>query len=88
MVVFLAILAFFIQAPAPNKYVGYFAFIAFYFVNTLVWRPLNVATNLVQFAGRPNVIYSDFFGDALIVGVGLVHSLLACFFCVLLAIAT
>ena len=28
-VVFLAILAFFIQALAPNKYVGYFAFIAF-----------------------------------------------------------
>ena len=25
---------------------------------------MNVATNLVQFAGRPNVIYSDFFGDA------------------------
>ncbi len=62
--VLMAILAFFIQALAPNKYVGYFVFIAFYCVNSFLWKPLNVATNLVQFAGRPNVIYSDFFGDA------------------------
>jgi ABC-type transport system involved in multi-copper enzyme maturation permease subunit len=60
----LAILAFFIHALAPNKYVGYFVFIAFYCVNSFLWKPLNVATNLVQFAGRPKVIYSDFFGDA------------------------
>jgi len=62
--VLMAILAFFIQALAPNKYVGYFVFIAFYCVNSFLWKPLNVATNLVQFAGRPKVVYSDFFGDA------------------------
>ena len=61
---FLAILAFLIHALAPNKYVGYFVFITLFVVNTFVWRALNVATYLVQFAGRPNVIYSDFFGDA------------------------
>jgi ABC-2 type transport system permease protein len=62
--VLMAILAFLIQALAPNKYAGYFIFIAFYSVNSLLWKPLNVATNLVQFAARPSVIYSDFFGDA------------------------
>jgi uncharacterized membrane protein len=62
--VFLAILAFFIHVLAPNKYVGYFVFITFYFVNSYLWPALNVATYLVRFAGRPNVIYSDFFGDA------------------------
>jgi ABC-type transport system involved in multi-copper enzyme maturation permease subunit len=62
--VLMAILAFFIHALAPNKYVGYFVFIAFYCVNSFLWKPLNVATNLVQFAARPRVIYSDFFGDA------------------------
>jgi hypothetical protein len=87
-VVFLAILAFFIQALAPNKYVGYFAFIAFYFVNTLVWRPLNVATNLVQFAGRPNVVYSDFFGDAPYRSAWDWFTLYWLLFCALLAIAT
>src|SRR5215475_10971787 len=61
--VFLAILAFLIQALAPNKYVGYFAFITFYCLNAFAWPALNVATYLVQFAGRPKVIYSDFFGD-------------------------
>ena len=79
-VVFVAILAFFIQALAPNKYVGYFAFIAFYFVNTFVWQPLNVATNFVQFAGKAQ---RDLFGFlrrcSLSFGMGLVHSLLALF---------
>jgi ABC-2 type transport system permease protein len=62
--IFLAALAFFIHVLAPNKYVGYFVFIVFYLVNTYLWQALNVATNLVQFAGRPKIIYSDFFGDA------------------------
>src|SRR5262249_5854514 len=60
--VLLAALAFLIQALAPNKYVGYFAFITFYCLNAFAWPALNVATSLVQFAGRPKVIYSDFFG--------------------------
>jgi ABC-2 type transport system permease protein len=61
---FLAILAFLIHALASNKYVGFFVFIVLYCANAFLWRPLNVATNLVQFAGRPNIVYSDFFGDA------------------------
>ena len=61
---FLAILAFFIHALSPNKYVGYFVFIIFYCANAFAWPALNVSTNMVQFARRPDVIYSDFFGDA------------------------
>jgi len=59
-----AVLAFFIHAVAPNKYVGYFAFIAFLILNAFIWRPLNVATYLVRFGMRPSVTNSDFFGDA------------------------
>jgi ABC-2 type transport system permease protein len=62
--VFLAILAFAIQVVTPNKYVGYAAFLAVYGANTFLWPAMNVATNLVQFAARPAVIYSDFYGDA------------------------
>jgi ABC-2 type transport system permease protein len=62
--VFLAVLAFFIHAMSPNKYVGYFSFIAFVVLNAFIWRPLNVATLLVQFGDRPNIVYSDFFGEA------------------------
>ncbi len=61
--VFLAVLAFFIHALAPNKYVGYFAYVAFLAATAFAWRPLNVGTLLVQFPSRPNVTFSDFFGD-------------------------
>jgi ABC-type transport system involved in multi-copper enzyme maturation permease subunit len=86
--VFLATLAFLIQALAPNKYVGYFVFIAVYVVNIFLWQPLNVATYLVQFAERPNVIYSDFFGDAPYRLAWDWFTLYWIFFCALLAIAT
>jgi len=60
----LAVLAFFIHAVAPNKYLGYAIYIAFLTANAFMWGPLNIATNLVQFAGAPNVVHSDMFGDA------------------------
>jgi len=85
---FLAVLAFFIHSLAPNKYVGYFAFISFYFVNIYLWPALNVATNLLQFAGRPKVIYSDFFGDAPYRSAWDWFTLYWLFFCGLLGIAT
>lgn len=61
---FTAVLAFFIHTISPNKYVGYFAYIAFLILNAFVWRPLNIATYLVRFGMRPPVTNSDFFGDA------------------------
>ena len=56
---FAAVLAFFIHAIAPNKYVGYFAFIAFLILKTFIWRPLNVATYLVRFGMRSSVTNCD-----------------------------
>ena len=75
--VLLAILAFLIEALAPNKYGRYFVSITFYFVNGFLWHPLNVATYLVQFAGRPTSSIPISWRCALWFGVGLVHSLLA-----------
>jgi ABC-2 type transport system permease protein len=63
MFLFLGVLAFFMHAIAPNKYLGYAAYIVFLALNFFIW-PLNVATYLVQFGRRPEVTYSDFFGDA------------------------
>ena len=60
----LSVLAFFIHAVSPNKYLGYAIYIAFLTANVFMWGPMNVATNLVQFAGAPNVVHSDMFGDA------------------------
>ncbi len=62
--IFLSVLAYFIHVISPNKYVGYFAFIAFVIANAFAWRPLHVATRLVQFGSQPDTRYSDFFGFA------------------------
>ena len=85
---FLAVLAFFIHALSPNKYLGYLAYIGFLVVNYAIWRPLNVATYLVQFGRAPNVIYSDFFGDAPYRAAWNWFTLYWLLFCILLAIAT
>ena len=85
---FLAVLAFFIHAVAPNKYVGYFANIVFLIANFFIWRPLNVATFLVRFGMRPDVAYSDFFGDAPFRAGWTWFTIYWMLFCALLAIAT
>ncbi|MGA2981444.1 MAG: M1 family aminopeptidase [Terriglobales bacterium] len=85
---FLGVFAFFIHVLSPNKYVGYFAYIAFLIVNLFIWRPLNVSSNLVQFASTPNVTYSDLFGDKPYITAWRWFALYWILFCGLLAIAT
>jgi len=53
------VLAFFIHALTPNKYVGYAAYIAFLVFNFIGWKPLNVETYLVRFGLTPDFTYSD-----------------------------
>ena len=86
--IFLSILAFFIHVLSPNKYVGYFAFIAFVILNLFVWRPLHVATNLVQFGQTPDMVYSDFFGYAPFLKAWSWFTLYWAAFCLLLVVAT
>jgi ABC-type transport system involved in multi-copper enzyme maturation permease subunit len=86
--IFLAVLAFFIHVLSPNKYVGYFAFIAFAIVNIFIWRPLHVATYLVQFGQTPTMVYSDFFGYAPFLAGWAWFTLYWAAFCLLLVVAT
>ena len=60
--VLLAVLAFFIHVLAPNKYVGYFIFVTYLIASSFVWPALNVASNMVDYASRPSMTYSDLFG--------------------------
>ena len=85
---FFGVLAFFIHALSSNKYLGYFLYIAFVIANFFIWRPLNIATNLVQFGAAPDVIYSDMFGDAPYITAWRWFTLYWVLFCALLAIAT
>ena len=81
----LGVLAFFVHALSPNKYAGYFAYVAFLI---FIWKPLNVASNLVQFGSTPDVTYSDMFGDAPYIAAWRWFTLYWTLFCGLLAIAT
>ena len=85
---FFAVLAFFIHVLSPNKYVGYFFYIAFAIANFFIWSPLNVATDLVKFGMAPDVTYSDMFGDAPYITAWRWFTLYWVLFCGLLAIAT
>ena len=57
-----ATLAFFIHVLSPNKYIGYFAFVAVMVANSFMWQPLHVGTRMVRFASMAVMTYSDFFG--------------------------
>jgi len=81
-------LAFFIHALAANKYVGYFAYVAFGIANVFIWRPLNISTNLIQFGSTPQVIHSDLFGDAPYITAWRWYGLYWTLFCAMLAVAT
>jgi ABC-type transport system involved in multi-copper enzyme maturation permease subunit len=62
---FLAVAAFFFHVVSPNKYVGYFAFIAFLIFDAFAWTAMDIATRMVNFGSRPSAAYSDFFGFSL-----------------------
>jgi len=85
---FFGVLAFFIHVLSPNKYLGYFLYIAFAIANFFIWGALNVATNLVKFGMAPEVTYSDLFGDAPYIKAWRWFTLYWILFCGLLAVAT
>jgi ABC-2 type transport system permease protein len=85
---FFSVLAFLIHVFSPNKYIGYFFYIAFIAANTFIWSPLNIATNLVQFGSRSGIVYSDLFGEAPYRMAWDWYTLYWLIFCGLLAIVT
>ncbi len=57
----LLVLAMLAHVFSPNKYFGYFAFIALVIVNTFVWNMLHVETRMVQYGDLPGHVYSDLY---------------------------
>jgi ABC-2 type transport system permease protein len=83
--IFLSVLAFLFHIVSPNKYIGYFAFIAFLIADLFGWPALNVASRMVSFGARPQLPYSEFFGFAPAMTGWLWFTLYWSLFCVLLA---
>jgi len=85
---FLSMLAFFIHVLAPNKYVGYFAYVAFLIVNAFIWIPLDVSSLLMRYGSRPTMTYSDFFHFTPFIAAWTWFTVYWIAFSVLIAIAT
>lgn len=58
---YLAVLALLCHIVSPNRYVGYFLFIAVFIVNAITWPLLEVQSRLFQFGRLPSYTFSDFF---------------------------
>jgi ABC-type transport system involved in multi-copper enzyme maturation permease subunit len=86
--VFYTFLAFLIHILSPNKYAGYFAYVAFLIANVFVWRPLNVATIMVRFGDMPSYVYSDLYLFAPFIAALTWFAVYWLLFCGLLAIAS
>lgn len=59
---YLIVAAFLIHNVVNNRYIGYFAFVAFIVLNAFVWGPLDISTLMVQFGKTPQLQYSDMNG--------------------------
>jgi len=86
--VFLIVLALFCHVVMPNKFLGYFLYLAILIANFFAWNPLDIETRLVQFGGRPEIAYSDFYGYATDLVAWQWFTGYWSLFCVLLAIAS
>ena len=59
--ILLVILAFFIQALSPNKYVGMLIFVGYFFVS-LVFSEVGIEHNMFKYGTSPSMQYSDMNG--------------------------
>ncbi|WP_306349948.1 M1 family aminopeptidase [Flavobacterium sp. '19STA2R22 D10 B1'] len=59
---YLVVLALLLHYLINNRYLGYFAFIAFIIVDSFVWGLFKISSNMVSFGTVPGIIYSDMNG--------------------------
>lgn len=59
---FLIVLSLLFHYLINNRYIAWFAFVAFIIVNGFIWGLLEINTNMLSFAHRPSMIYSDMNG--------------------------
>ena len=60
--IYLAVLSLLLHYLINNRYIAYFAFVAFVIVNSFIWGLLEINTNMLSFGSRPDIIYSDMNG--------------------------
>lgn len=59
---FLIVISLLFHYLINNRYIAYFAFVAFAILNQFIWGVFKIDTNMLKFGGTPDVIYSDMNG--------------------------
>jgi hypothetical protein len=59
---YLTVVALLFHYLINNRYIAYFSYVAFLIINTFIWDPLDIQSNMVIFGGTPDVTYSDMNG--------------------------
>ena len=59
---FLVLIALFFHYLINNRYIAYFAFVAFAILNQFIWGVFQINTNMLKFGSAPAVTYSDMNG--------------------------
>lgn len=59
---FLVVIALFFHYLINNRYIAYFAFVAFIILNSFIWDLLEIRTNMLEFGSTPSITYSDMNG--------------------------
>ena len=59
---YLAVMALLMHYLINNRYIAYFAFVAFIILNSFLWGVFEVDSNLLKFGATPDVTYSDMNG--------------------------
>jgi ABC-2 type transport system permease protein len=83
---FLIIISLFFHYTINNRYIAYFAFILFVILNSFIWDPLEISTNLVKYGETGRLTYSDMNGFGPFVKGNLWFSIYWFIFSVLVAI--
>lgn len=59
---FMIVLSLFFHYLINNRYIAYFAFVAFVVVNSFIWGLLEIDSNMLSFGATPDIKYSDMNG--------------------------
>lgn len=59
---YLVVIALLFHYLINNRYIAYFAFVAFLILNAFIWNALEINSNMLKYAGIPTVTYSDMNG--------------------------
>lgn len=81
---FMAVISLLFHHLINNRYIAYFAFVAFVIVNTFIWGLLEINSNMLNFGNTPSITYSDMNGFGPFVSSTIWYNIYWALFCLIL----